>query len=119
MSVRIIDAHIRAITKAMGIGLFILYSNVSVHRRRTLCAVRCNALFNAFIFPGFHACKSKYSENRPENRVLGLVGPSNSIFGPFFAVIFIFRGIARYFSVFFLCSRGRRYFTVIFDISDR
>ena len=34
-------------------------ANVSVHRRRTLCAVRCDALFNAFIFPDFHACKSK------------------------------------------------------------
>ena len=100
--------------------------NVSVHRRRTLCAVRCDALFNAFIFPDFHARKSKISKNRPENRVFGLVEPSRldfevgiSIFRPIFAVIFGFRGIARSFSVIFLCSRGRRYFTVIFDISDR
>ena len=77
---------------------FIIFSaNVSVHRRRTLCAVRCDALFNAFIFPDFHACKSKISENRPKNRILGLVEPSNSIFGPFFAEIFGFRGIARSF----------------------
>ena len=72
-------------------------SNVSVHRRRTLCAVRCDALFNAFIFPGFHACKSKISENRPENRVFGLVEPVFSIFRPFFTDIFIIRGIARSF----------------------
>ena len=84
-----------------------------------MCAVRCDALFNAFIFPGFHLCKSKYSENRAENRVFGLVEPSNSLFRPIFAVIFGFRGIARSFSRIFLCSRGRRYFTVIFDISDR
>ena len=76
---------------------FILWSNVSVHRRRTLCAVRCDALFNAFIFPDFHACKSKKSENRPENRVLGLVEPIFPIFRPFFAGMFIFRGIARIF----------------------
>ena len=97
----------------------ILTSNVSVHRRRTLCAVRCDALFNAFIFPGFHACKSKISENRPENRVFGLVEPIFSVFRPYFAVFFGFRGIARSFSVIFLCSRGRRYLTVISDISGR
>ena len=84
-----------------------------------MCAVRCDALFNAFIFPGFHLCKSKKSENRPENRVFGLVEPIFPIFRPFFAVIFGFRGIARSFPVFFLCSSGRRYFTVILDISGR
>ena len=84
-----------------------------------MCAVRCDALFNAFIFPDFHARKSKISIIRPENRVLGLVEPIFSIFRPFFAVIFGFRGIARSFSVIFLCSRGRRYFTVISDISGR
>ena len=86
---------------------------------RRLRRVRWNALFNAFIFPDFHACRPEKSKNRPENRVFGLVEPIISIFLPFFAVIFIFCGIARIFSVFFLCSRGRRYFTVIFDISDR
>ena len=97
-----------------------LLPNVSVHRRRTLCAVRCDALFNAFIFPDFHARKSKISIIRPENRVLGLVEPIFSIFRPFFEVIFGFRGIARIFiRIFFLCSRGRRYFTVISDISGR
>ena len=84
-----------------------------------MCAVRCDALFNAFIFPDFHACKAKISKNRPENRVFGLVEPIFSILRPIFAVIFGFRGIARSFPVFFLCSRGRRYFTAIFDISDR
>ena len=84
-----------------------------------MCAVRCDALFNAFIFPDFHARKSKISKNRQENRVFGLVEPSKSIFRPIFAVIFGFRGIARSFSVIFLCSRGRRYFTVISDISGR
>jgi len=113
----------------VGERVFILSNlllNVSVHRRRTLCAVRCDALFNAFIFPDFHARKSKISKNRPENRVFGLVEPSRldfevgiTIFRPFFAVIIGFRGIARSFSVIFLCSRGRRYFTVISDISGR
>ena len=104
----------------IGIMVIVFSANVSVHRRRTLCAVRCDALFNAFIFPDFHARKSKISIIRPENRVLGLVEPIFSIFRPFFEVIFGFRGIARIFiRIFFLCSRGRRYFTVISDISGR
>ena len=77
--------------------IFISSSNVSVHRRRTLCAVRCDALFNAFIFPDFHARKSKISKNKSENRVIELVEPIFSIFRPIFAVIFGFRGIARSF----------------------
>ena len=86
-----------------------LGSNVSVHRRRTLCAVRCDALFNAFIFPDFHARKSIISKKWPENRVFGLVEPSRldfevgiTIFRPIFAVILIFGGVARIFSLIFL-----------------
>ena len=95
---RAIKGHAVVVITIMPFLIFIGFvPNVSVHRRRTLCAVRCDALFNAFIFPGFHLCKSKKSENRPENRVFGLVEPSNSIFRPFFAVNFGFRGIARSF----------------------
>ena len=89
----------RSLIRAFFINVF--PPNVSVHRRRTLCAVRCDALFNAFIFPDFHACRPKISINRPENRVFGLVEPIFSIFRPIFAVIFIFRGIARIFSSIF------------------
>ena len=59
-------------------------------------------LVQRFHFSDFHACRPKKSKNRPENRVFGLVEPIFSIFRPFFAVIFIFRGIARIFSSIFL-----------------
>ena len=67
----------------------------------------------------FHLWKPEKSKIWLKNRVLGLVEPIFSIFLEFFAVIFIFRGIARIFSVIILCSRGRRYLTVISDISGR
>ena len=72
--------------------------NVSVHRTTHLVRRTVERLVQRFHFPDFHACKPKKSKNRPENRVLGLVEPIFSIFRPFSAVIFIFRGIARTFS---------------------
>ena len=67
----------------------------------------------------FHAWRSKISKIWPENRVIGLVEPIFSIFRPFSAVIFIFRGIARIFSSIFLAVAVAVAIHRIFDISDR
>ena len=63
-----------------------------------LAARKVERLVQRFHFSDFHACRPIKSKNRPENRVFGLVEPIFSIFRPFSAVIFVFRGIARTFS---------------------
>ena len=80
------------------IGSIIIVAPTSAFTVAPLAARKVERLVQRFHFSDFHACRPKKSKNRPENRVFGLVEPIFSIFRPFSAVIFIFRGIARTFS---------------------
>ena len=77
--------------------VFIFLWPTSAFTVAPLAARKVERLVQRFHFSDFHACRPKKSKNRPENRVFGLVEPIFSIFRPFSAVIFIFRGIARTF----------------------